>query len=203
MPITPKQQVRIIGGQWKSRKIHFPFETAIRPTPDRVRETLFNWLSPYLLGASCLDLFAGSGVLSFEALSRGAAQVTLCDKSTRVIKQLLQTAKELNAPNEQTLICPFVFSPQSPVPAAFSAKRYDIVFIDPPFYQNLITPICQWLVQHQLIDTHSLIYIETENIKSNDSATSSLVPDTLQILKEGKTTQTRYFLTQLDKNQRA
>src|SRR5688572_25570770 len=80
-------KVRIIGGQWRGRKLLVP-DPGVRPTPDRVRETLFNWLAPLLPGAHCLDLFAGTGVLSFEALSRGAASITLIDQSPAVIKTI-------------------------------------------------------------------------------------------------------------------
>ena len=83
----PRNQLRIIGGHWRGRKVPFPEVPGLRPTPDRVRETLFNWLAPVITGARCLDLFAGSGALGLEALSRGATQVVLVDNHAAVIKQ--------------------------------------------------------------------------------------------------------------------
>src|SRR5690348_7428800 len=93
-------EVRIIGGEWRGRKLRFPAITDLRPTPDRVRETVFNWLAPTIQGAHCLDLFAGSGALGIEALSRGAAHVTLIDQNreiTHYLKQQLAILKTNNA----------------------------------------------------------------------------------------------------------
>jgi 16S rRNA (guanine966-N2)-methyltransferase len=192
MPVSKKQQVRIIGGQWKSRQISFPASVKIRPTPDRVRETLFNWLAPHIVGSRCLDLFAGSGALSFEALSRGANYVVMCDKSSTVINQLLQTAQLLQANTKNFLVYAMEFSLNTPL---FIEKQpFDIVFIDPPFQQNLVKPACEWLLKNELIDKNSLVYIETENKLILD------LPENFTIQKQGKTSQTRYYLAQLDKN---
>src|SRR4051812_43701530 len=92
-------KLRIIGGQWRSRQITFPALSGLRPTPDRVRETLFNWLAPVIEGKRCLDLFTGSGALSFEALSRGAAQAVMVDRSSIITKHLQATLKTLDATN--------------------------------------------------------------------------------------------------------
>jgi len=89
------QQLRIIGGEWRGRKLNFPEVEGLRPTPDRVRETLFNWLASYIPGGRCLDLFCGSGALGFEALSRGASHDTMHDNSAVVIRQLRQNIQEL------------------------------------------------------------------------------------------------------------
>src|SRR3990167_10879071 len=91
--------VRIIAGQWRGRRLSVPDNKDLRPTPDRVRETLFNWLAPHIQGAHCLDMFAGSGVLGFEAISRGAASVTLVDQSLDVVATLQKQALALQAEN--------------------------------------------------------------------------------------------------------
>src|SRR5690349_4114916 len=138
-------QLRIIGGEWRSRKIPILELSEIRPTPDRVRETLFNWLSPIIGGAYCLDLFTGSGALSFEALSRGAKHVVMVDKSPMVIESLRKTAQELGA-NNITL-----YRGHAPENIILPNEPFDIIFLDPPFNQNLIEPSCQWLIQQKLI----------------------------------------------------
>src|SRR5436309_1394854 len=96
-----KGELRIIGGQWRGRKLKIPNVTNLRPTPDRVRETLFNWLAPILPGAYCLDAFSGSGALGFEALSRGAAYVVMIDQSPLVIKLLREELQILKADNAE------------------------------------------------------------------------------------------------------
>jgi len=131
--LYPKQgrsgQVRIIGGNWRSRRIGFPDRPGLRPTPDRVRETLFNWLGQDLSGYRCLDLYAGSGVLGLEALSRGASHVTLIDRDAVVAQALKNSAEALNASGFR-IICSdaLKFLHQ-----AATRERYDLIFLDPPF----------------------------------------------------------------------
>ena len=123
--------VRIIGGDWRSRRIAFPGENQLRPTPDRVRETLFNWLGQDIEGLRCLDLFAGSGALGLEAASRGAGQVTMVDNSPRVIAALHESVNLLGAAQvnvERADALEFLTRTQS---------RYDLVFLDPPFSDGL------------------------------------------------------------------
>lgn len=152
--------LRIIGGQWRGRKLHFPDLPGLRPTPDRVRETLFNWLSPKIHNARCLDLFSGSGALSLEALSRGAGHTTIIDRAPQVTAQLQQhldtlvcnSAKLITADSIQWLsrIKPGQLAP------------FDIIFLDPPFHQGLIENCCNSLEQLQLVTYEGIIYIETE-----------------------------------------
>src|ERR687889_2339860 len=99
----PANRLRIIGGRWRGSRIVFPPLAAIRPSPDRVRETLFNWLQQQIVGARCLDLFAGSGALGLEALSRGAAHVTFVDAEPQIATHLRQTLERLNAPDQTIL----------------------------------------------------------------------------------------------------
>lgn len=120
-------EVRIIGGEWRRRRIAFPGTEQLRPTPDRVRETLFNWLGQDLTGLSCLDLFAGSGVLGLEAASRGAACVTLVENQRRVVAALQESVTMLGA-NQISVVHADALEFLSRDGAA-----YDVVFIDPPF----------------------------------------------------------------------
>jgi 16S rRNA (guanine966-N2)-methyltransferase len=124
---TRPNTVRIIGGLWRSRLIEFPDAADLRPTPDRVRETLFNWLGRDLTGMACLDLFAGSGALGFEALSRGAASVVMVEKHPAALRALRENARKLGAAN-LTLIRGDALEF-----AGGARSRFDVVFVDPPY----------------------------------------------------------------------
>src|SRR3989338_6201010 len=128
-------RLRIIAGTWRGRKLTFPDTPELRPSPDRVRETLFNWLAPVIEGARCLDLFAGSGALGFEALSRGAHCVTFVDTSSEVISHLHTTLQQLSTTAE-------ILKLNATKPFTCKNKPFDIVFLDPPFHQNLLEPVC-------------------------------------------------------------
>jgi 16S rRNA (guanine966-N2)-methyltransferase len=119
--------IRIIGGRWRGRKLRFPAAPALRPTPDRVRETLFNWLAQDLTGRTTLDLFAGSGALSLEALSRGAALAVAIDRDPRLVQALEQTARSLGASGLE------IHCTDARSFLARDERRYDVVFLDPPF----------------------------------------------------------------------
>lgn len=129
-------QVRIIGGEWRSRRISFPDRDGLRPSADRVRETLFNWLGQDLAGQRCLDLFAGSGALGLEALSRGAACVVMVEKSRSVCEALRRNAAVLGAKNLQ-LHCADALE-FATAAASDAAARFDLVFLDPPFHSTLL-----------------------------------------------------------------
>lgn len=125
-------RLRIVGGRWRGSRIDFPAIEAIRPSPDRVRETLFNWLQTRILGARCLDLFAGSGALGIEALSRGAAEVTFVDREPQVGRHITQTLQRLGATGGTVQVEDAArFLGREPRP-------YDVVFLDPPFASNLL-----------------------------------------------------------------
>lgn len=152
-------QLRIIGGTWRGRKLHFPDSDGLRPTPDRVRETLFNWLQPLMHGARCLDLFAGSGALGLEALSRGAAEVVMVDRDPQVIATLRQHVALLQAQGAQLLCADSMAYLQHP-----SMQRpFDIVFLDPPFHQDLLAACCRHLEEQQWLSDTARIYLESEN----------------------------------------
>lgn len=150
--------VRIIGGKWRSRRLAFPHNLNIRPTPDRVRETLFNWLQPMIQGMLCLDLFAGSGALGFEALSRGASWVSFLDQSPKIVYYLRQQIVKFAILDRATVsIARFPFS-KSLTPR----KAFTLVFLDPPFRQDLLEPSLHWLETQSILDTQAWIYIEHE-----------------------------------------
>jgi 16S rRNA (guanine966-N2)-methyltransferase len=128
-------RLRIIGGRWRGSRVVFPPLAAIRPSPDRVRETLFNWLQQPIVGARCLDLFAGSGALGLEALSRGAAHVTFVDREPQVGKHLAQTLERLGSRDATVVVEDaqrFLSRPAQP---------FDIVFLDPPFDSGVLEQV--------------------------------------------------------------
>lgn len=127
-------RLRIVGGLWRSRIVRFPDAAGLRPTPDRVRETLFNWLGQRLAGLSCVDLFAGSGALGFEARSRGAARVVLVERDRRVFEQLRRTAAELGGEGIE------IVNADALAWLALPGERYDVAFVDPPYASGLAAP---------------------------------------------------------------
>ncbi|HWX68140.1 MAG TPA: 16S rRNA (guanine(966)-N(2))-methyltransferase RsmD [Steroidobacteraceae bacterium] len=146
--------LRIIGGTWRGRKLRFPASDAIRPTPDRVRETLFNWLGAAVRGAQCLDLFAGSGALGLEALSRGAAQVTFIERdasAARALSMLLTEWQAANARVERADALRYL---------AGVARPLDIVFLDPPFASQLLSQAAALLDERHWLKAGALIYVE-------------------------------------------
>ncbi len=148
-------QIRIIGGQWRGRKLSFPDAEGLRPTADRVRETLFNWLAGHIAGSRCLDLFAGSGALGFEALSRGASHCCFVDQNTAVLKQIQSNCGLLDATANSELL---LADASKPIGLEGS---FDIVFLDPPFKGPALEACLDWLLTSPLLTPDTLIYIET------------------------------------------
>jgi 16S rRNA (guanine966-N2)-methyltransferase len=149
--------LRVIGGKWRGRKLPFVNSDGLRPTTDRVRETLFNWLMMDIQGARCLDLFAGSGLLGFEALSRGASHVVMLDSARKVVQQLKATRDILAAEHvrfQQIDALQFI--------ATYSGKPFDIIFIDPPFHQQLVAKTLASLRAQKILAKDGLIYVEQE-----------------------------------------
>jgi 16S rRNA (guanine966-N2)-methyltransferase len=146
-------RVRIIGGRWRGVPLSFPSRPALRPTPDRVRETLFNWLQPAIVGARCLDLFAGSGVLGIEALSRGAAQVEFVDHDPQVGKHLAGVLRQLGVAQPSVSIADALQFLGRP------AHAFEIVFLDPPYASSLLEPVCARLAEGWLAPD-AYIYLE-------------------------------------------
>ena len=150
-------QLRIIGGQWRGRKLSFPDVEGLRPTGDRVRETLFNWLAPEIQGARCLDLFAGSGALGFEALSRGAESAMFIECHAKASAQLRIHLKTLSADNGRVLHEDVL----SVLRQGNSHEPYHIVFIDPPFSLNLWQAVIGMLEQGNWLADDATIYVES------------------------------------------
>jgi 16S rRNA (guanine966-N2)-methyltransferase len=155
--------VRIIAGEWRGRRLKVPEGKDLRPTPDRVRETLFNWLQPVIAGARCLDLFAGSGVLGFEALSRGASHVVMVDEAPQVITLLQEQLATFGANNAE------VYRGRIPEQLKPVTKPFDVVFLDPPYQSDLLLPTCQHLEEHGFLAAGAYLYLEAGMaIKDND-----------------------------------
>ena len=149
-------QIRIIGGQWRGRKLPVPESPGLRPTTDRVRETLFNWLAPSIVDASCLDCFAGSGALGLEALSRYAASATLLEMERGVAQQLQKNLATLKASNAK------VVNTNTLAFLAQAGAPHDIVFVDPPFRKGLLEETLKLLENNGWLSDEALIYIESE-----------------------------------------
>ncbi len=151
-------QLRIIGGQWRGRKLPIIDAEGLRPTSDRIRETLFNWLAPNLNGSTCVDLFAGSGALGLECLSRGALSATLIENNTVVAKQLEQNCKLIDAPNADIVQGD---AQDWLLNQTLTKRSIDIVFIDPPFAYDLWDNTIERLTQSELLAKDALVYIES------------------------------------------
>lgn len=149
--------LRIIAGKWRGRRLGFVAEPGLRPTPERVRETLFNWLQPLIPGSRCLDLFCGSGALAIEALSRGASSVTMVDRSAAVIREVRTNLERLGEYGAATLVradaCDWLQATREPA--------YDIVFLDPPFNSKLATQCLHLLVRSALLAPCARVYLES------------------------------------------
>jgi 16S rRNA (guanine966-N2)-methyltransferase len=147
-------RVRIIAGLWRGRRIEVPSSEGLRPTPDRVRETLFNWLGQDLSGRSCLDLFAGSGALGFEAASRGATRVVLVERDRTVLAVLERTRSALGARNVEIVARDALEHLRS------ETARFDVVFLDPPFRQNALSTLLPLLPR--CLARGARVYVEGE-----------------------------------------
>lgn len=162
-PVKSSNQLRIIGGLWRGRKLGFPDVDGLRPTGDRIRETLFNWLAPDIQGAHCLDAFAGSGALGLEALSRGAASSLLLEKHAAAAQQLKANLQLLQAGNGRVeQVDSLHWLSQRPAPQLSSAfdHTFDIVFIDPPFALDLWDKIASALEAGNWLANEAIIYLE-------------------------------------------
>ena len=177
--------IRIIAGKHRGRKLPVLMADGLRPTTDRTKETLFNWLMPYINNSNCLDCFAGAGSLSFEALSRGARNITLFELDKAAAKQLNENKKLLSASNIKVIhgnALKFLAQP--------TAEQYDIVFIDPPFHKGLAEQALA-LVNNGWLNKNALIYVEVESNASTPS-----LPDDWLLLKEKIAGQVAYRLYQ-------
>lgn len=177
-------QLRIIGGEWRSRRFDFPDAEGLRPTPDRVRETLFNWVAPYIVGARVLDPFTGSGALYLEALSRGAGMALALDVNASAIASLRKHLDTLKCGQGQLMQADALryLENQSPTP-------FDLVFLDPPFNKQLLLPACALLEGKGWLAERAWIYTESE------AAPSSLgLPGNWRLHREKKAGSVHYAL---------
>jgi 16S rRNA (guanine966-N2)-methyltransferase len=159
---TATNQVRINAGVWRSRLLKFPDVEGLRPTPERVRITVFNWLGQDLTGKTCLDLFAGTGAFGFEALSRNAKNVVMIENSNLAFKSLIQNQQLLKAENCQ------IFSQDALQFLTHNTQKFDVIFCDPPYNKNWLDKILPVLNQH--LSESGVIYAEAEfEIKSNEN----------------------------------
>lgn len=173
--------LRIIGGDWRGRRLEFPSSPNLRPTGDRIRETLFNWLAAEVSGSRCLDLFAGSGALGLEALSRGARHCTFLETSSAAIEGINAHLSLLNAVDRGRVINTNALS--------WREDPFDIVFVDPPFSDNLAIDSLKHLINNQLLTDSALVYLEV-------ASTASLkdLPPALSIIRDKQSGAVRYLL---------
>lgn len=159
-----KGELRIIGGQWRGRRLSFTTEEGLRPTLDRYRETLFNWLMFDVEGARCLDLFAGSGALGLEALSRGARHVDFVDASPQAAQNIREHLKTLGCQQAGVhhRAAEAWLKQQAQAATDLAVEAYDLIFLDPPFHKDLLQP-CLYLLEYQgFIKPETKLYLEAE-----------------------------------------
>jgi len=156
-PPSSRHQLRVIGGSWRGRKLEVADVEGLRPTSDRIRETLFNWLAPEIGGARCLDLFAGSGALGLEALSRGAEHLVMVERDPVAVEMLKRNCSKLAV--DAVDIVPA--DALSWLGSQAADHQFDVVFIDPPFTADLLQPCLELIADLALIKTGGLLYIET------------------------------------------
>ncbi len=153
---SPSGRLRIVAGKWRSRLLPIADEPGLRPTSERIRETLFNWLAPNIEGSRCLDLFAGSGALGLEALSRGASEVVFVEKSVVAANVLEQSVAALQAAGAEIMnIDALDYLRGAP-------RAFDIVFLDPPFDADLSGDLCRLLDERGWLTANALVYLEQD-----------------------------------------
>jgi 16S rRNA (guanine966-N2)-methyltransferase len=182
-----RNSVRIIGGGWRGRRIHFPDVPGLRPTPDRVRETLFNWLQHDIAGARCLDLFAGSGALGLEALSRGAGELVFVEQSVAAARGLQDQLHRLGASRAAQVLemgaTRYLRTPAAP---------FDIVFLDPPFGRGALAEYVPLLDSGSWVKAGGLVYLEHEK-----AAGAPALPAHWQLLKSKTAGEVGYHLARV------
>ena len=178
-------RLRIVAGKWRSRLLDIAEVPELRPTSERIRETLFNWLSMRLHGARCLDLFAGTGALGLEALSRGAAEAVFVEQSAAAVRTLQDNIRMLEADSAEVMQTDaFVYLESRPPP-------FDIVFLDPPFAADSLDELCRLLEQRDVLANDALVYLEQDRSRPEVE-----LPDQWQLLKNKTAGNVRYMLAQ-------
>src|SRR5690554_802466 len=179
-------QLRIIGGQWRSRKLSFADIQGLRPTTDRIRETLFNWLAPHIQGARVLDVFAGSGALVLEAMSRGAQSALALERNDNACRHIQNNLQLLQCADAK-VVC----TDSLQFLASSASETFHIALIDPPFNQQLLEPACKLLEDNNWLADDALIYLESEQ-----SPGQLQLPDNWYKLREKTGKQLNYGLWQ-------
>lgn len=177
-------RIRVIGGRLRGSKIDVPHSQGLRPTPDRVRETLFNWLQPVVAGARCLDLFAGSGANGIEAISRGAAALVLVEREAKLVQGLRDVASRLKLENTEVIRADALAWLKQP------GRPFDLVFMDPPFAQDLAPKAARSLEDNGWLAPAAMIYMELPSDRAAD------VPDNWQVHRQGRAGALGYTLYQ-------
>jgi len=182
-----RNSLRIVGGGWRGRRVHFPDSPGLRPTPDRVRETLFNWLQFSLAGARCLDLFAGSGALGLEALSRAAREVVFVDEAAAVAESLREELERLDGTARgrvlQTTAARYLATPGEP---------FDVIFLDPPFGQDALAQPIALIEAGGWIKPGGAVYLE-----SGRQAGAPLLPAGWDLVKSKSAGEVGYYLARV------
>jgi len=189
--VANSNSLRIIGGTWRSRRLQFIDSPKIRPTPDRVRETLFNWLANDINGAICLDLFAGSGALGFEAMSRGADRVVMVEDDARTAATLSEQKELFNAQDIE-------IKNQNALTYLQNVKqKYDLIFLDPPFDSSLLEKAISIIFKQKLLNVNSLLYVESA-AQQKSTKNLEILLEALNCTNEKVSGEVRYALYKSD-----
>ena len=183
-----KGEIRIIGGKWKGKKIYFDLNDDLRPTPDRAKETLFNWLGQDLKKMYCLDLFSGTGALGFEAFSRGAEKVTFVERNRDYLQKIKKVYLEMSEKSDCDFFCSECLEW---IQNNNSGIKYDLIFIDPPFNKNLIHDLLTAILEKELLSKNGQIYFEFE--KKLDLE----IPESLNLKKKKSLGKKSYVLAEV------
>ena len=184
-PLRPQRPgaVRIIAGKWRRRRLKVADAEGLRPTPDRVRETLFAWLSHRLADSRCLDLFAGTGALGFEAASRGATEVVMIEKDPALVAALNQQRASLDAREVRVIQADAIRWLES------GSDQFDVIFVDPPFQRYPLDALCDRIERSGRLDRHGVVYLET-----GASSGAPHLPEGWSLLRSNRAGQVRYYL---------
>ena len=173
--------LQIIGGNWRSRKVSFANRLEIRPTGNRIRETLFNWLSSHISGANCLDLFAGSGILGIEALSRGASNLTFVENNIETAVELKNSLTLLRADRFK------IFTMEANAYLKTTDQIFDIIFLDPPFRRTLLQDAIKIIAERKL--SRNFVYVESDTVSNFES-----LPESWSVYRQKKAGNVHYGL---------
>ena len=183
-------RLRIVAGNWRSRLLDIADVEGLRPTSERIRETLFNWLAPTLHGSRCLDLYAGTGALGLEALSRGAAEAVFVERSPVAARQLQKNIDLLDASGASVVTQGALDYLQRD-----ASRRFDLVFLDPPFADDLLEETCRLLAARQHLARGAQVYLEQDRAKPEPR-----LPDNWRIKKNKTAGNVRYMLAMVEED---